>query len=217
MQLRTILPAAVVALTLIGANVAHATGTLTENGTPTAGWPYGTGNNYAPADTMLLTLDDGTQIFGRDHVTFQPATASAGGVYSYPTGSPFFSFDWGIYSPVVPLSNVTALITLTNKNDHSSFSYNPLGVGNDNYTTSTLAENSFRWNWPPINFNPLVDGTYNFNMDVSDQTHGTNSISFDLKIGNGGAVPEPASWALMIAGFGATGAMLRRRRSLALA
>lgn len=34
--------------------------------------------------------------------------------------------------------------------------------------------------------------------------------------GRGGAVPEPASWALLIAGFGAAGAMLRRRR-LALA
>ncbi|HPU14664.1 MAG TPA: PEPxxWA-CTERM sorting domain-containing protein [Polymorphobacter sp.] len=30
-----------------------------------------------------------------------------------------------------------------------------------------------------------------------------------------GAVPEPASWALMIAGFGMTGAMLRRRRPVA--
>jgi hypothetical protein len=32
-----------------------------------------------------------------------------------------------------------------------------------------------------------------------------------------GGVPEPASWALMIAGFGAVGAALRRRRTLALA
>jgi hypothetical protein len=31
----------------------------------------------------------------------------------------------------------------------------------------------------------------------------------------GGQVPEPASWALMIAGFGLAGAMLRRRRPLA--
>jgi len=27
------------------------------------------------------------------------------------------------------------------------------------------------------------------------------------------AVPEPASWAMMMIGFGATGAMLRRRRA----
>ena len=33
----------------------------------------------------------------------------------------------------------------------------------------------------------------------------------------GGAVPEPASWALMIAGFGMTGAVLRRRRRTAIA
>ena len=33
--------------------------------------------------------------------------------------------------------------------------------------------------------------------------------------GGAGAVPEPASWALMIVGFGAAGAMLRRRRAAA--
>jgi hypothetical protein len=33
----------------------------------------------------------------------------------------------------------------------------------------------------------------------------------------GGAVPEPASWALMITGFGAAGAVLRRRRPAAVA
>lgn len=32
----------------------------------------------------------------------------------------------------------------------------------------------------------------------------------------GGVVPEPASWAMMIAGFGLAGASLRRRRSVAL-
>jgi hypothetical protein len=33
----------------------------------------------------------------------------------------------------------------------------------------------------------------------------------------GSAAPEPASWVLLIAGFGATGALLRRRRSQAVA
>lgn len=56
---------------------------------------------------------------------------------------------------------------------------------------------------------------------------GTGADILDLKAtvgGNGGVffdnvsvvgVPEPASWALMIAGFGLTGAALRRRRGLA--
>lgn len=39
---------------------------------------------------------------------------------------------------------------------------------------------------------------------------GLSNISFN-------AVPEPATWALMITGFGATGLMLRRRRTLATA
>ena len=33
----------------------------------------------------------------------------------------------------------------------------------------------------------------------------------------GGTIPEPATWAMMILGFGGIGAMMRRRRSLALA
>ena len=35
--------------------------------------------------------------------------------------------------------------------------------------------------------------------------------------GTGAAVPEPASWALMIGGFGMAGAALRRRRAVAVA
>ena len=34
---------------------------------------------------------------------------------------------------------------------------------------------------------------------------------------SGATAPEPASWALMIAGFGGLGVMMRRRRALALA
>lgn len=37
------------------------------------------------------------------------------------------------------------------------------------------------------------------------------------EVGGGGAVPEPATWALMIGGFGGAGAMLRRRRASAAA
>jgi hypothetical protein len=42
-------------------------------------------------------------------------------------------------------------------------------------------------------------------------TDNTGSISANITA----AIPEPASWALMIGGFGMAGAMLRRRRSLA--
>jgi hypothetical protein len=39
-------------------------------------------------------------------------------------------------------------------------------------------------------------------------------VGTSLVVGNGAAaVPEPASWALMIGGFGMAGGMLRRRRT----
>jgi hypothetical protein len=46
---------------------------------------------------------------------------------------------------------------------------------------------------------------------------GIDNISFDVSRTNGGPgpIPEPATWALMIGGFGIAGAMLRRRRMVA--
>ncbi|HXA38478.1 MAG TPA: PEPxxWA-CTERM sorting domain-containing protein [Phenylobacterium sp.] len=44
---------------------------------------------------------------------------------------------------------------------------------------------------------------------------GYDDFSFDPGQAAGGGVPEPAAWALMIVGFGAAGAMLRRRRPIA--
>lgn len=49
------------------------------------------------------------------------------------------------------------------------------------------------------NNDPLIDG-----------------VSFE-QIAVGGAVPEPATWAMMIVGFGAVGGMMRRRAAMAFA
>jgi len=38
------------------------------------------------------------------------------------------------------------------------------------------------------------------------------SLTVARYVGDTGPVPEPGAWALMILGFGAAGAMLRRRR-----
>ena len=46
----------------------------------------------------------------------------------------------------------------------------------------------------------------------------SEGILFDrLRFGGtpGGVVPEPATWAMMIIGFGAAGSMIRRRKALA--
>ncbi|NJC09316.1 PEPxxWA-CTERM sorting domain-containing protein [Polymorphobacter fuscus] len=52
----------------------------------------------------------------------------------------------------------------------------------------------------------LTPGTYTYNFNS-----GANADTFKIQIGNVAAVPEPASWAMMIAGFGMVGAAARRR------
>jgi len=52
---------------------------------------------------------------------------------------------------------------------------------------------------------------FEFNFD------GTGQAIFAYNAGPGGAVPEPASWAMLIAGFGLVGATMRRRRTMVAA
>jgi hypothetical protein len=61
-------------------------------------------------------------------------------------------------------------------------------------------------------------GSNLFCMGVSDCTD-TKLLSTGTSTGvlGTGAVPEPASWAMLIAGFGLTGAAARRRRAVAVA
>ncbi|HKP79264.1 MAG TPA: PEPxxWA-CTERM sorting domain-containing protein [Phenylobacterium sp.] len=63
------------------------------------------------------------------------------------------------------------------------------------------------WNWGTrINFD---FGGYNVKQVVLN----SGSNSFEVDNFAAAAVPEPATWALMISGFGGAGAMLRRRRT----
>ncbi|MEI6882826.1 MAG: PEPxxWA-CTERM sorting domain-containing protein [Bacteroidota bacterium] len=69
---------------------------------------------------------------------------------------------------------------------------------------------------------PLVNGqTYTFTLESSGGLTGSNGLDavadaqalVEWQVNTTpGAVPEPASWALMIAGFGLTGTAMRRRR-----
>jgi hypothetical protein len=53
---------------------------------------------------------------------------------------------------------------------------------------------------------------------LADTTDGVPYLAaIDSSFGGYLAVPEPASWAMMIAGFGLTGVVMRRRRTLAVA
>ncbi len=59
-----------------------------------------------------------------------------------------------------------------------------------------------------ISFTVAAGDTYGYYVDSTDGVLGRGSISI-------GTVPEPASWALMIAGFGLIGGVARSRRAVA--
>jgi hypothetical protein len=59
---------------------------------------------------------------------------------------------------------------------------------------------------------PLVANATNI-ITVTGTTFGDASYSGTLSFGQTAAVPEPATWALMLMGFGAVGFSMRRRRA----
>jgi hypothetical protein len=60
--------------------------------------------------------------------------------------------------------------------------------------------------------NPQVGGYESDNHTVGRWTR-MSGTPIDIPGTQGGTVPEPASWAMLIAGFGLTGAAMRRRRT----
>lgn len=183
--------------------------TTTYNTTPTAGWPFGSGNNYAPANSALLK-DLSNEIALRMHQTFQPAPASDNaGVYSFALGTTPISFDWSLTSSAGSALQ-SSLITVTNVNTGGFVSYNPFFVGNDNQLFGSTYQNSARLTFAafsPVGFNPNVNGLYKVNF-TTDFGNGAQGIDVFAKVG---AVPEPTTWALFIGGFGVIGLTMRRR------
>lgn len=79
-------------------------------------------------------------------------------------------------------------------------------AGNAGHTLNVIGVNIGVGSGWPTAYSDAVDNVrFNFT--------GGPSGNFDFAVA-GGAVPEPASWALMISGFGLAGAMLRRRRAV---
>jgi hypothetical protein len=125
------------------------------------------------------------------------------------------SFDWGIDAGLAAGGSVTALITLTNLGTGQTFSYDPFFIGNDNEYLNGSAENSYRLEWGGIGFDPNVNDTYEVNLSYNDPTGAAHSLSVFAKLGTG-AVPEPATWAMMMLGLGMVGGAMRRRRRMAV-
>ena len=95
--------------------------------------------------------------------------------------------------------------------DFDGSNFDPAGyfINNDFFQLSAPDMPSYSYN----------SGTFSFTVNPGD-TYGFYVSTLDGRLGRGiltiGAVPEPQSWAMLIAGFGLVGAALRRRRSAAV-
>jgi hypothetical protein len=68
---------------------------------------------------------------------------------------------------------------------------------------------------PVVPVHTEASNAFAYNVDVTYQSSLVYQYNGAGALGGAGAVPEPASWAMLITGFGLTGAAARRRRTTA--
>lgn len=207
------------------ASPALAADVITANSSPTGGWQYGTGNNYTPSNSLVLNAGSGDQLALRLHQPGQQASASdANGVYSFALGTPSISFDFDIGALNHAVDTSTALITLTNLLTGQTSSFNPFLLP-DNYLFAPLGNGTAAWQnserftfgfLSGLGYNPNVNDTYSVNLTATfGNGNSPTSLTSYAQVGGGylaAAVPEPATWAMMLVGFGAIGFSMRRQR-----
>jgi hypothetical protein len=207
MKRRLTFAAALAAASL--ASPAIAADNITYNSGPADTFLYGSGNAYVPPNSAVNT-NDANELALRFHQTGQVAPASNGaGVYSFALGTTPISFDWSIDG-----NADNSLITVLDIGTGVSVSYNPFFAGNDNYnggaTDPDLWQNSERLNFAFLlgaDFDPNRNDTYEVTL-----TSAGHSLSAFAQVG-AGALPEPATWAMMLLGFGGIGFAMRRRNA----
>ena len=182
---------------------------------------YGSGSDYSPQHFAVNT-QGGVEIALRSHVYQQPATTPTDNTYFIPLGQ-VFSFDFSVNPGGVDFTNVFASLTVTNQANGATVSFNPSLIPDNAHSLSAPGgyQNSERINFGFLGqgYDPNLNDTFNIDLTLTGVPNvGTMSISNIVQVGSGFAVPEPATWAMMILGLGFVGETLRRaRRTPALA
>lgn len=134
--------------------------------------------------------------------TTKYASVQANQVGTFKTLGNFYLTDFSLY--------------LGSPDDYNTVKFNFLGGGSQTMTGSEI------WGGVVLGNGDRTKGYrvyYNFNgakvTSIDFGTGNTNAFEFD-GLAASVAVPEPATWALMIMGFGSAGAMLRHRRRVAV-
>lgn len=194
---------------------------------PTVAFTYGTGNNYNPANAVVNTTATGEQAVRLTEPFVQASATGGTGIYTFETGTNLtctqptagncsdVGFNFSFFGDAI----AGATVSITNlAGGFASFAASDL----DSANTSNAIQGSQRLSsaflnglFGPtldINFDPNVNST--FRIDLLSANGMTTSAFAQLGTGFAAtaAVPEPATWAMMLMGFGAMGFALRRNR-----
>jgi len=173
---------------------------------------FGTGNFN---DGYAVTTQDGIEIGLKSKINRDASDSitPVGDIYKIGLGNKI-NFDYAVIPGSVNLSGYNATLTLLNENTGQSFSFNPGALG-DNTTSGSAYENSEQLGFYPIGFDLTKNDTYAVTLALDNGNGSSLSVQNFIRVGTG-AVPEPATWAMMMLGLGGVGAALRRnRRSIA--
>jgi hypothetical protein len=187
---------------------------------PAAAAPTITGSINSNGYVLISPPGDISQATSLDFNTSSgaPSPGTAGVLSSYGAGTGSFAgvscnsasgcgSIQDITSLVVGAQSIPAFYILTGGTNANPITFNLTGITSINRGTADFlgvtATGTFNW----LGFDP-TPGIFSFSAQ------GTNVTSFSL---SAQAVPEPATWALMLLGFGGIGFAMRRRAKPALA
>lgn len=210
--------AAFAALAMVAAPAAAQVTTYDAN--PTVAFTYGSGNGYTPANAVVNTTTTGNGTTGelavRAHVSApgaQAASTGGTGIYTFALNTAHVGFDYSFFGSDLEGATVTLTNLLTS--DKASFAAALLG----GVQPSTALQNSEQFGFGFLNGNFPTFGNLKFDNSINntyriDLTGGGQTATAFAQFGTGAvaAVPEPATWAMMLLGFGVMGGALRRRK-----